>query len=108
MTNYAGDVAGSLIPQVVNERTGTGAADAVPGGAVVVWRNTGVGSHTVTVTTNNTAAGGLAIADLAITLAASQVKAGVISNDWVDVNGFCAVAIDATAAEVRYYVLGGI
>jgi hypothetical protein len=107
MTNYAADPVGSPIPGVVNERTGSAAADAVPGGAFVLWRNTGAGAHNVTLTTNNVAAGSLAIADMVIALAAGQVKGGLVLNDWADVNGFVAVAIDGTAAELKYYVLGG-
>jgi hypothetical protein len=107
MTNYAADPVGSPIPATVNQRTGTASADAVPGGSFVLWRNTGAGTHVVTLTTNNIAAGNLAIADMTISIPAGTLKGGLILNDWSDVNGFVGVAIDGTAAEVVYYVLGG-
>lgn len=108
MTNYAADAISNPVPTVVNQRTGTAAADAVPSSSFVLWRNSGAGTHTVTITTNNTAAGGLTIQDLSFTIAAGAVKGGPILAEWGDVNGFCAVAIDGTAAEVLYYVLGGV
>lgn len=99
----------SVIPAyagaVVTERSGTASADTVPAGARVLWRNTGAGTHTVTITTNNTTQG-LAVADQVITLTAGQNKISLIAGEWGDVNGRCAVAIDGTASEVKYSVVG--
>jgi hypothetical protein len=106
MTDYAADNISSPIASVVNERSGTASADTVPAGAYVLWRNTGAGAHTVTLTTNNTVAGGLTVQDLGISLAAGQVKGGRILQDWGDASGRVQVAIDGTAAEVKYYVIG--
>jgi hypothetical protein len=59
----------------------------------------------VTLTTNNTPYG-LALADQPISIPAGTAKVSYIPNDWADANGLVQVAIDGTAAEVNYYVLG--
>jgi hypothetical protein len=79
----------------------------VPAGAFLFIRNTGAGVHVVTLTTNNLA-GGLAVADKAITIPAGQAWAGRVDPAWGDANGRVQVAIDATAAEVSYYIIGGV
>ncbi len=98
-------VAPSYAGTVVVERTGTASADTVPAGARVLWRNTGAGAHNVTLTTNNTTQG-LAVADQVINLTAGQAKLSTVANEWGDANGRVAVAIDGTASEVRYYLMG--
>ena len=107
MADYAADNVASSQGTAVTERSGTASADTVPAGSVVVWRNAGAGAHVVTLTTNNVV-GDLAVADRTIALAAGQVKAGRVPREWGDVNRRVQVAIDGTAAEVTYYVLGGI
>jgi plastocyanin len=107
MTDYAADNVASTVAGVVNERTGTASADTVPAGADVLWRNTGAGTHNITLTTNNTA-GGLAVADVAIQLTTGQIKGGRIDPAWGDANGRVQVAIDGTATEIKYYVQGGV
>ncbi|MEU5939403.1 hypothetical protein ABZ807_09450 [Micromonospora sp. NPDC047548] len=107
MADYAADNVASSVGTATTERTGTASADTVPAGSVVLWRNTGVGAHTVTLTTNNTV-GDLAVADRTISLAAGQVKSGRVPVEWGDVNRRVQVAIDGAATEVKYYVLGGI
>src|SRR3954470_23265018 len=108
MTAYAADLASSSVGTVLNARTGTASADSVPGGAYVVWRNTGSGVHIVTLTNNGTAADGLTVSNRTISIAAGAVKGGRISPAWADANNAVAVAIDGTAAEVVYYIVGGI
>lgn len=98
-------VAPSYSGTAVTQRTGTASSDTVPAGSRVLWRNTGAGSHNVTLTTNNTAQG-LAVADQVIALTASQNKVSLVANEWGDANGRVAVAIDGTPGEVLYYVLG--
>ena len=98
-------VASAFGGTLTTERSGTTSSDTVPAGARVLWRNTGAGSHNVTLTTNNTAQG-LAVADQVIALTAGQVKYGVVAAEWGDANGRVAVGIDGTASEVKYYVLG--
>lgn len=107
MTDYAADNAASSVGTATNERSGTASADTVPAGTVVLWRNTGVGAHNVTLTTNNTVAD-LAVADRVIALTAGQVKTGRVPIEWGDVNQRVQVAIDGTASEVKFYILGGI
>ncbi len=107
MANYAAENAASTAGGVVTERTGTASSDTVPGGAIVVWRNTGAGAHVVTLTNNGTQ-DGLAVANRTISLAAGQVKAGRINSAWADGNNLVQVAIDGTFSEVKYYILGGV
>lgn len=107
MTDYASvDVTGST-GTTVTERSGTTSSDTVTAGSVVLWRNTGAGTHVVTLTTNNTV-GDLAVADRTISIAAGTNKAGRVPLAWGDSNGKVQVAIDGTASEVKYSVLGGI
>lgn len=107
MTDYSPQAVGSNVFAALTEITSTASADTVPAGAFLIIRNTGAGSHVVTITTNNLA-GGLAVADKAITIPAGQVWAGRVDPAWGDANGRCAVAIDGTANEVRYYLAGGV
>jgi hypothetical protein len=72
VANYAADTAGSTSGTLLTARTGTTSSDTVPGGAYVVWRNTGAGSHTVTLTNNFAVDTGTAPSRV-ITLAAGEV-----------------------------------
>jgi plastocyanin len=107
LTDYAAEAAKLLAGGLVTKRTGTASADTVPVGATVLWINTGAGTHNITLTTNNTPYG-LALADQPIQLLTTQAKSSFIHPDWGDTSGRVAVAIDGTAAEVTYYVLGGL
>lgn len=106
MTDYAATDVSSSAGTAVTERSGTSSSDTIPAGSKVLWRNTGAGSHVVTLTTNNTV-GDLDVEDRTITLAAGQNKAGPVPVAWGDANGLVQVAIDGTAAEVKYSVFGG-
>lgn len=107
MTDYAAENAADNAGTAITARTGTASSDTVPAGAVVLWRNTGAGTHVVTLTTNNTV-DGLAVADRTISMTTGTQKASRIKPEWGDANGRVQVAIDGTAAEVVYYILGGI
>lgn len=107
MTAYAADAAGSSLGSALTARTGTTSGDTVPAGSYVVWRNTGAGSHTVTLT-NNLTNDGLSVSSRVITIPAGAVYGGRVNSAWGDSNGLVAVAINGTAAEVTYYVIGGI
>jgi plastocyanin len=107
MTAYAATSASSTVGTLIPARTGTASSDTVPAGSFVVWRNTGAGSHTVTLTNSQTS-DGLTISNRIITLAAGEVWAGRINPLWADANGAVAVAINGTAAEVIYYIIGGL
>jgi|SRR3954468_16278352 plastocyanin len=107
MTDFAADLAASYAGAALTKRTGTASADTVPVGAYVVWVNSGAGSHTVTLTNNKTDQG-LAISSRIITIAAGGAWGGRIDPLVGDASGRVAVAINGTAAEVTYYVIGGI
>lgn len=107
MTAYAATNASSTLGTLIAARTGTASADTVPAGSFVVWRNSGAGSHTVTLTNSQTSEG-LTIGNRVITLGAGEVWAGRVKSEWGDANGAVAVAINGTAAEVLYYIVGGI
>jgi|SRR3954468_15483630 hypothetical protein len=107
MTDYAADSASSSSGTTLTVRTGTASADTVPAGAYVVWRNTGAGTHVVTLTNNKTD-DGLTISNRAVSIPAAGFKGGRVNPAWGDANGRVPVAIDGTAAEVTYMIIGGI
>lgn len=107
MANYTATNVNTTSGALVPARTGTASADTVPAGALVVWRNTGAGSHTVTLT-NNFSYDGSTIAAKVITLAAGEVWFSRIKPEWGDANGNVGVAINGTASEVIYYVGGNV
>lgn len=107
MTDYAAESANASGGTAITKRTGTASADTVPAGAVVLWVNTGAGTHVITLTTSNTASG-LAVADQTISVATNSAKSSRILHEWADANGRVAVAIDGTANEVSYYILGSV
>lgn len=107
MAAYTGTNVATTAFAVVPPRTGTTSSDTVPAGSMLVIRNTGAGSHTFTLT-NNQQVEGLTVSNRIITLAAGEVWAGRVSNNWGDSNGLVGVAINGTASEVVYYILGGI
>lgn len=103
MTDYASVDGTSNAGTAVTERTGTASSDTVSAGSTVLWRNTGAGTHVVTLTTSNTV-GGLAVADRTISIPAGAAKVGAVPEVWGDANGKVAVAIDGTPTEVKYFV----
>lgn len=107
MSDYTSTDATAPAGTAITERSGTASSDTVTAGSIVLWRNTGAGAHVVTLTTNNTV-NSLAVADQPITLSAGQVKVSRVLLAWGDADGKVAVAVDDTASEVKYYVMGGI
>lgn len=107
MADFTADYVGTIVGAAATKRTGTTSGDTVPAGAFVVWVNAGAGSHTVTLTNNKTDQG-LVINNRVITIAAGGAWAGRIDPAVGDANGRVAVAINGTAAEVTYYICGGI
>ena len=103
MADHAATDTTSTIAVQVPKRTGATSGDTVPAGSNVLWVNGGAGSHTVTLTSNNTSKG-LAVADPVITIPAGQAFKGKVDEDWGDANGRVPVAISGTASEVTYYV----
>lgn len=107
MANYAATNVNTTSGALVPPRTGTASADTVPAGALVAWRNTGAGSHTVTLT-NNFSYDGATIAAKVVTLAAGELWVQRIKPEWGDSSGNVGVAINSTASEVLFYVLGNV
>ena len=107
MTAYTGTNVATTAFALVPPRTGAASGDNVPAGSMLLIRNSGAGSHTVTFTNSNTQEG-LTVANRVVTLAAGEVWVGRVSPNWAAADGTVAVAINATASEVIYYVLGGI
>lgn len=107
MTAYTGTNVATSAFALVPPRTGATSGDTVPAGSLLVIRNSGAGSHTFTLTNNQTVEG-LTVSNRIITLAAGEVWSGRVSNNWGDSTGAVGVAINGTASEVVYYVLGGI
>lgn len=107
MADFSADAASSTLGTQLTIRTGTAASDTVPAGAYVVWRNSGAGSHTITLT-NSATQDGLTVANRTIVMAAGTMYGGRINPAWADANGRVAVGISGTAAEVLYVVVGGI
>jgi hypothetical protein len=107
MTDYAAEPAGTSAGSALTVRTGTASADTVPAGAYVVWRNSGAGSHTVTLG-NNYVFDGLTVAGRVITIPAGNWWGGRINTAYGDANGRVSVAINGTAAEVTYVIPGNV
>lgn len=107
MTAYTGTNVASTAFAVVPPRTGATSGDTVPAGSLLLIRNSGAGSHTFTFT-NNQSVDGLTVSNRIVTLAAGEVWSGRVKPEWGDSTGAVAVAINGTASEVIYYVLGGI
>lgn len=104
MADFDG-VSPSVLATTVTERSGaTAGTDTVPGGSRLLIRNTGAGSHVVTLVTNNTPHG-LALADNAITIPAAGIRWVMVPNEFADANGRVGIGVDGTATEVKYYVL---
>lgn len=107
MADYAADAAGTSSGAALTPRTGTASSDTVPAGAYVIWRNTGAGSHTVTLT-NNQLVDGSAVAAKVLTIPAAAVWGGRVPASYGDANGRVQVAINGTPAEVTYYIPGNV
>jgi hypothetical protein len=104
MADYAGQAPTSA-GTVLTERSGTASADTVPAGALVIARNTGAGSHTMTFTVGATF-DGLAVTSRVVNIAAGAAAAIRVPASYANANGLVPVAIDGTATEVKYYVVG--
>lgn len=111
MTDYAAEAPtlGFVTP---TQRSGTASADTVPAGAVVLFQNTGAGTHNIDLAQNalyeglqtGTAGGGLGKRRVTITTGAFAL--GRISANAGDASGRVGLTIDGTAAEVKYWVIG--
>jgi hypothetical protein len=88
-------------------RTGSASSDTVPAGALLVINNTGAGSHNVDLaigyTWHGLSPGSAATAGKRrLVLAAGSWTLVRVAADMGDANGRVAVAIDGTAAEIKF------
>ena len=104
MADYAAQGARNSVGSALTRRTGTAAADRVAAGSTVIFHNTGAGAHIITFTNNFTYAG-LTVANRTFSVAAGAGGSITVDPTWdADGDGYVAIAIDGTAAEVQYYV----
>lgn len=97
---------GSQTSTALTRRTGTASADRVPAGARVVFVNAGAGAHVVTFTNTGTFQG-RTVSNQTVTVPAGGGADYTVDNYLDgDGDGYVAIAIDGTATEVTYYVLG--
>ena len=107
MTDFAADLAASYAGAALTKRTGSASADTVPAGAYIIWVNAGAGSHTVTLTNSKTDQG-LTISNRVYTIPAGGAWGARVDPLIGDANGRVPVAINGTATEVTYYIVGGV
>ena len=90
----------------MTERSGaTAGTDTVPAGGLVLARNTGAGTHVVTLVCNFQV-DGLAVASRTHSIAAGAIRTFRAPAYYGDANGRVSMGVDGTATEVKYYVIG--
>lgn len=110
MTDYSADAPTSQ-GTAVTLRSGTASADTVPAGSVVLFYNTGAGSHTVDLSIGYTF-DGLPVGSAATpgkrrhTIPAGTYWLARVPANYADANGRVSVAIDGTASEVKFWLIG--
>lgn len=110
MTDYAG-VAPVSQGAAITQISGTASADTVPAGNTVLFFNSGAGSHNVDLSIGYTF-DGLPVGSAAtsgkrrIPIAAGAYSLVRVPASYGDANGRVPVAIDATASEVKFWVIG--
>jgi hypothetical protein len=111
MTDFPAETAASTAGGVMTERSGAGVGvDTVPAGAVILVRNTGAVTHTLTLVSGWTV-DGRAVTARTIVLTTLQIKAFRIRQEDGDANGRVNMWSDVNAGAVtdcKYYVLGGV
>ncbi len=111
MADFPAENAASTAGGVLTERSGAAVGtDTIPAGCVILARNTGAVTHTITLVSSWTV-DGRAVTSRTVGLTASQIKAFRVRaedgdangrvNMWVDVNG-------GAVTEVKYYCQGGV
>jgi hypothetical protein len=89
----------------MTERSGaTAGTDTVPAGSTILARNTGAGTHVITLV-NSATSDGLAVANRTHSLAAGTIKTFWVPAIYGDANGRVGMGVDATATEVKYYII---
>lgn len=90
---------------LLTARTGTTSGDTVPAGCVIVVRNTGAGSHTITLGVGYLF-DGLGVANRSVVVGAGGAATIRVPANYGDANGRVPIGVNGTANEVTYYVLG--
>ncbi len=107
MADYTADAAGSNVGTALTSRTGTTSGDTVPAGSYLVARHTGAGSHTITFG-NNFSVDGTTSGQRVWNIPAGATYGGRVEARWGDANGRVSIAINGTAAEVLYNIVGNV
>lgn len=94
--------AGATVTELPGVAAGT---DTYAAGTVLLARNTGAGTHVVTVACNFTV-DGLAVASRSISIPTLGIRAIRIPASYGDANGQASVGVDGTASEVKFYPIG--
>src|SRR5262245_24278472 len=90
---------------VTTERSGAASGtDTVPAGCTLVVRNTGAGTHVLTLTIGYQF-DGLAVPSRTISIAASAIDLIRVPASYGDANGRVGFSSDGTATEIKYYVV---
>jgi hypothetical protein len=107
MTDFAAEGAYSTgAGTQMTERSGAApATDTVPAGALILARNTGAGTHVITLACNFTV-DGLAVASRTHSLTTGTIRTFRVPAQYGDANGRVSMSVDGTASEVKYYVIG--
>jgi hypothetical protein len=88
------------------ERSGaTAGTDTVPAGCSLLLRNTGAGTHVVTLVVNGTF-DGLSVTSRTHSLTTGTNKLVRVPATYGDANGRVGIGVDGTAAELKYTVIG--
>jgi hypothetical protein len=94
----------------VTEQSGAAAGtDTVPAGCCLLLRNTGAGTHVVSLAIGSTQDGlipGNPIGYRPISMANGTVYLVRVPANYGDANGRVGIGVDGTAAEVKYNVIG--
>ena len=91
---------------LLTERSGAApATDTVPAGALILARNTGAGTHVITLACNATF-DGLVVASRTHSLNTLTNRNFRVPINYGDANGRVSISVDATSIEVKYYVIG--
>lgn len=107
MTDFAAEgVYDSGNTNALTERSGAAVAtDTVPGGSLIVARNTGAGTHTILIVCN-ALFDGLQVPVRTHTLLTSTIKAFRVPNNYADANGRVGISVgEAAQTEIKYYVI---
>jgi hypothetical protein len=100
---------GTTITELSGAAPGT---DTVPAGCVLLVRNTGAGTHVLTVGIGATLDSGLLPGTVSgagtrtITMTTGQVMAVRVPANYGDANGRVPFGVDGTPSEVKYTVIG--